>query len=69
MNRNVRPVGLATVTILSAALGGCFERPPDIEMHEPGVYQGPVDPYLEVSATPAQAERLMARLKQVQTDR
>ncbi|MEZ5585200.1 MAG: hypothetical protein R3F37_22820 [Candidatus Competibacteraceae bacterium] len=49
-------------------LTGCSE-PPTIEIHEPGVYKGKIDPLLDRSGSSELETQLRERLTQIQTDR
>ena len=59
---------IGTAVLLGFAVGACSESE-DVTLHEAGVYKGPVDPLVEKQRTPEQQEALLARFKQVQTDR
>ena len=59
---------LGTAFLLGFAVGAC-SRSDDVTLHKPGVYKGPIDPLVEKQGTPEQQEALLARFKQVQTDR
>ncbi len=61
----MRRAGLTGLLLLAA---GCYESP-DVTLHEPGEYQGPRDPLLDLQRNPAQQERLSERLRRGQTDR
>jgi hypothetical protein len=50
-------------------LGGCYRAPNDVQLHKPGVYEGPRDPLLAVEKEPQQQKRLQERFQLVQTDR
>ncbi len=63
----------ARILIVAAAgamlLGtGCSESP-QVVLHKPGVYKGQPDPLVEKQRDPKQQEALLARFKQIQTDR
>jgi hypothetical protein len=58
----------AGVIGLSLAASGCSESEP-VTLHKPGVYKGAADPLVQKQGTPEQQEALLARFKQVQTDR
>ena len=58
----------AGAVLLGLTLGACSDAD-DVTLHKPGVYKGPVDPLVEKQRTPEQQEALLARFKQVQTDR
>jgi len=59
---------LAGMALLCLLIFGCGEST-RIEWHEPGEYQGRIDPLLDKAGTPEQNQRLQERLLQVQTDR
>lgn len=60
----------AAVIGLALGLGGCSGSDSDrVVLHKPGVYKGSVDPLIEKERSPEQQKRLLARFKQVQTDR
>ena len=61
-----RLVGLVAAAVM--VLAGCSESS-DVTLHKPGVYKGPADPLVEKQRSPQQQEALLARFKQVQTDR
>jgi hypothetical protein len=59
-----------TLVALSIGASGCYQdEPRPMTMHKPGVYKGAVDPIVEKQRSPEQQETLLARFKQVQTDR
>lgn len=59
------------VFLLGLLTGGCSESPdsPPTTLHKPGVYKGAIDPLIEKQRSPQQQETLLARFKQIQTDR
>jgi hypothetical protein len=58
----------ASAVFLGLTVGAC-SKSDDVTLHKPGVYKGPVDPLVEKQRTSEQQETLLARFKQVQTDR
>lgn len=60
-----------TAFLLGLLTGGCSESSDShpTTLHKPGVYKGAVDPLIEKQRSPQQQETLLARFKQVQTDR
>jgi hypothetical protein len=59
---------LAGAMLLGLIASGCSDSA-DVTLHKPGVYKGPVDPLVEKQRSAEQQEVLLARFKQVQTDR
>jgi hypothetical protein len=59
---------IGTAVLLGLASGACSQSE-DVTLHKPGVYKGPVDPLVEKQRSPEQQEALLARFRQVQTDR
>jgi len=58
----------AGAVLLGFALGAC-SGDDNVTLYEPGEYKGPVDPLVQKQGSPEQQEALLARFKQVQTDR
>ena len=57
---------LVCLPLLAAALGGCYEAPSGVVLHQPHAYKGKDDPLRATLADPASAERLRARQRAVQ---
>lgn len=57
------------VTACLAMLLTACDKPPTVEMHEPGVYKGAHDPLLDEAGTDEYQQRLRDRMQMVQTDR
>lgn len=65
----MKPVLLGGIVVaLGLVAAGCSDSP-EVVLHEPGVYKGPVDPLVAKQGTAEQQERLVARFNQIQTDR
>ena len=61
---------MVVLAACSLLLSGCYDYgDAQVEIHEPGQYQGTPDPLLEVAGTAEHEERLKKRLEMVQTDR
>lgn len=56
------------LTVFCLLLAGCSDAP-RLVIHEPGYYQGKVDPLLRISATEQHKQQLIDRLMIGQTDR
>ena len=53
---------------ITVMLVGCYETS-DVTVHEAGVYKGPDDPLIALTATKEHQDKLAKRFNMVQTDR
>jgi hypothetical protein len=59
---------LVAAAVVLTALAGCYQSP-DVKLHKPGVYKGPIDPLLAKERDPQQQTALRERFDLVQRDR